>query len=47
MGRFVSLPFIAFFSGRTSTLEEGAEEEADEEEEELLACSENANYCYH
>ena len=42
MGRFVPLPFIAFFLGRTSTPKEEEEEEAKEEEEEVLASSEDA-----
>ena len=42
MGRFVPLPFIAFFLGRTSTPEKEEEEEAKEEEEEVLASSEDA-----
>ena len=36
MGRFVPLPGIGFFWGRTSTPEEEVEEEEDEEEVELL-----------
>ena len=38
VGRFVPLAFIAFFLGRTPTLEEEEEEEADGEEEEVFVC---------
>ena len=42
MGGFLPLPDTAFFSGRTSSLEEEVKEEEEEEEEELLPSSKDA-----